>query len=255
MRSLIRRSFDLFFELVLPKGFFFSTKGFCNCCDRETKFVSYDPWLRDRFICSNCYSIPRERALIHVLESAYPNWKELKIHESSPGKHGASLKIKKNCKNYTSSQFFTNQKLGIMIDGFRNENLEDQTFGDDEFDIVITQDVMEHVYHPSKAFSEIARTLKPRGAHIFSVPLVNKHAKTEVWATLNEDGSPHFLNKPEYHKNPIDKDGSPVTMHWGFDIVEIIKETSNLNTDIIHLDDLHLGIRAEFIEILVSKKN
>jgi hypothetical protein len=63
-----------------------------------------------------------------------------------------------------------------------------------------------------------------------------------------------FLKTPEWHGNPVDAKGSPVTIHWGFDIVDFIKEKSGLNTTIEYIDDLHFGIRAEFIEVLVSKK-
>jgi len=58
---------------------------------------------------------------------------------------------------------------------FRCENLEALTFANESIDLHITQDVMEHVFHPSKVFKEIARTLKLGGAHIFTVPIVNKH--------------------------------------------------------------------------------
>jgi len=192
---------------------------------------------------------------MHVIETKYPNWKELAIHESSPENRGASLKLSRNCKNYIASQYYNNAAKGEIIDTFRNENLEEQTFANDTFDIVITQDVMEHVLNPDKAFSEIARTLKPGGAHIFTVPLVNKHKPTQQWAKLNEEKEFEFIFEPEYHGNPIDPEGSPVTMHWGFDIINFIKEHSNLDTEIIHLDDLTLGIRAEFIEVLVSSKS
>ena len=43
-------------------------------------------------------------------------------------------------------------------------------------------------------------------------------------------------------------------MHWGFDIVHFIKENSGLETGIEHIDNLDYGIRAELIEVLVSKK-
>ena len=42
-------------------------------------------------------------------------------------------------------------------------------------------------------------------------------------------------------------------MHWGFDIVEIIAR-SGLTTTVEHLDDLQLGIRAEYIEILICRR-
>lgn len=189
-----------------------------------------------------------------TIEKYYPNWKGLSIHESSPVFRGASLKIKNQCPDYIWSQYYPNQEFGISILGAQNEDLENQTFPDNSFDLVITQDVMEHIYHPDKAFAEIARTLKPGGAHIFTVPLVNKHKASERWATLGDSGEPVFLFKEEYHGNPVDEKGSPVTMHWGFDIVDFIKQHSGLDTQIEYLYDLKHGVQAEFIEVLVSKK-
>jgi len=88
---------------------------------------------------------------------------------------------------------------------------------------------------------------------IFTVPLINKSRKTERWASLGEDGKPDFLHEPEFHGNPIDPEGSPVTMHWGYDIAEYIMSVSGLPTTIIMIDDLNAGIRAEYIDVLVSK--
>ena len=211
-------------KILLPNGYYFSKKGFCPCCKQKVTFEAYNSWFRDNLLCSNpnCRSIPRERALALILEKHYPNWRHLKIHETSPEYRGVSLSIKKNCTNYLPSQYFPNNTFGEIVNGFRNEDLENQTYGNQSFDLVISQDVMEHIYDSAKAFSEIARTLKPGGAHIFSVPIYNRNSKTEIWAKKGEDGKPIFLNKPEYHGNPVDPEGSPVTMHWGFDIIDFI---------------------------------
>jgi SAM-dependent methyltransferase len=63
--------------------------------------------------------------------------------------------------------------------------------------------VVEHIFAPAKAFSEIARILKPGGAHIFSVPLVSKERPSEIWAKRNEKGNVVCLHEPEYHGNSI----------------------------------------------------
>ena len=141
-----------------------------------------------------------------------------------------------------------------MVKGFRNEDLEQQTFADDEFDLVVTSDVMEHIYEPDKAFKEIYRTLKPGGAHIFSVPLINRFNLTERWANKGANGEPVFLFEPEWHGNPVSKQGSPVTMHWGYDIVDFIKQHTGGDCKIVYYDDLTYGIRAEFREIIVAQK-
>jgi hypothetical protein len=235
--------------------FFFKQKGFCPCCEQEILFVAHNPWLRDHFKCVNCKSIPRERALMKTIEDLYPNWKNLTIHESSPGNRGHSKKLNEQGEKYTASQFFVNEPLGTIVGNYQNEDLEQMTFADESFDIFVTSDVMEHIYNPEKAFKEIHRVLKPGGAHIFSVPLINKHKKTQRWANKGKDGEPEFLFEPEWHGNPIDKKGSPVTMHWSFDIVDFIKKETEADCWIEYIDDLEFGIRAEYIEIVVQKKN
>lgn len=242
-------------NLVIPGGYYFSKAGFCPCCDSEVTFEAYDSWLRDCFLCSNCHSLPRERALMLTIQKYFPDWKNLHIHESSPVNRGTSKKLKDQCSNYLSSQYYPGQTFGQTIDGHQNEDLENQTFQDSVFDLVITQDVFEHIYHPEKAFKEIGRTLKPGGAHIFTVPIINKHRKTEVWAKAGPQGTPIFLHQPEYHQNPVDINGSPVTMHWGYDIVDHIRDSSGLDTTIEYINDLNFGILAEYIEVLVSIKN
>ncbi|MDT0556027.1 class I SAM-dependent methyltransferase [Patiriisocius hiemis] len=185
----------------------------------------------------------------------YPNWSELKIHESSPGHSGHSLRLKKEARHYLETQFFLKEVLGNKVNGIRNEDLEKQTFDDESFDLVITSDVMEHIYNPELAFKEIHRTLKPGGAHIFSVPLINRFKPTQRWAKKGKNGEPIFLFEPEWHGNPIDQKGSPVTMHWGYDIVDFIEEHTGANCEILYYDDLNYGIRAEFREIIIAKKD
>lgn len=234
---------------------FLFNSGYCVTCDSETTFSAANEWLRDHYVCDKCGSIPRERAVMLCVEQHYPDWRELQIHESSPGGRGASLKLRKNCRHYLGTHYFPDVPPGEMHPtGYRNENLERQTFPDGHFDLVITQDVMEHIFDPAAAFQEIARTLRPGGAHIFSVPLVNKGKPSEIRAKRDKGGKVIFLKEPEYHGNPISDEGSLVTMHWGYDICDFIQESSGLCTTINYIDNVSLGIRAEYIEVLVSRK-
>ncbi|MEI7526235.1 MAG: class I SAM-dependent methyltransferase [Mariniphaga sp.] len=254
MGTLVKKVRNLTLNYLLPNGFYFSRNGYCPCCEKHVIFQSFNSWLRDFFLCSNCGSIPRERALMLVIEKHCPKWKSLNIHESSPSSRGASLKLQKNAKNYIASQYYRDKPFGILVDNFQNQDLENQTFEDESFDIVVTQDVMEHIYNPAKAFAEIARTLKKGGAHIFTVPIINRHMPTEVWAIKGENNSTIFLKTPEWHGNPVDPEGSPVTIHWGFDIVNFIQKSCNMESIIEYIDNIDYGIRAEFIEVIVSKK-
>jgi hypothetical protein len=236
----------------LRRKYLYYVEGYCYCCGQKVFFYSDDHWLRDNLKCSNCNSIPRERALMYCLEIFFPDWRNYSIHESSPAARGASLKIERECKNYVKS--FYGPRINIPVQGNALDiNLEEQSFGDESFNIVVTQDVLEHIFKPEKAFKEIARTLKKKGAHVFTVPLVNKDKPTEKWAEL-VGNKINWLRTPEYHGDPINSDGSPVAYHWGYDIVNFISRISNLDTTIVYIDNWDLGIRAEYIEVLISRK-
>jgi len=146
--------------------------------------------------------------------------------------------------------------LGVVHpDGFRCEDLENMTFGNESFDLMITQDVMEHVLDPARAFTEIARTLKPKGAHIFTVPLVKKSQPSVSRARRGKSGGTDYLCPPEYHDNFSSiSEGSLVCTDWGYDISEFIFKASGLYTTMLYMDDISKGIRSELIEVLVSKK-
>jgi len=189
-----------------------------------------------------------------TIETYFPKWRSLTIHESSPGNRGASKRLSQEVSQYIRSQYFPDQKPGSIVGEFRCENLEALTFADESIDLHVTQDVIEHVFHPSKVFNEIARTLKPGGAHIFTVPIVNKYKPSKLRARLSDDGQISHLEPPVYHGNPISDQGSLVTIDWGFDICRHIFESCGLFTHLVYIDDLSKGIRAEYIEVLITVK-
>lgn len=191
---------------------------------------------------------------MNCIESFYPNWRQLTIHESSPGNRGASARLSSECEQYTPSQYYPEKVAGSQVGPYRCENLEGLTFEDESIDLHVTQDVLEHVFNPRSVFREIARTLKPGGAHIFTVPIVNKHSPSAIRARMLEDGSITHAESPIYHGNPVSEEGSLVTIDWGFDICKQIFDACGLFTHIIYIDDLTKGIRAEYIEVLVTVK-
>lgn len=224
-------------------------KGYCPICEAEVEFSANYHWFRDHLFCSGCGSIPRERALALILTRHFPNWRTLALHESSPGVRGLSVKLKHLCPGYVASQFFVTEELGSFVKGFRNENLEKQTFADESLDVVISQDVMEHVNDPVAVFKEVARTLKPGGAYIFTTPTYKELVTTERRARYLPDGSVEHLAEPEYHGNPIDNTGSLVTFHFGHDLAQIAQQSSQMNVEVTRFNDPYHGIIGEFTEV------
>ena len=165
----------------------------------------------------------------------------------TPGSHSASHHARP--KRPSTRPGTTNELHNV-----RCETLEALTFPDGSFDLMITQDVMEHVLDPEAAFAEIARVLKPGGAHIFTVPLVRKTEASRPRAVRSADGGLEYLLEAQYHGNPVDAKGALVTMDWGYDIVEFVNRVTGMPGHIVSIDDIDRGIRAEFIDVVVSFK-
>lgn len=225
--------------------------GYCPICAKRTLFVARGKYLREHYRCVRCRSLPRYRALVQVLETHFPKWRNLSIHESSP--YGpASDKIRRECLTYIGTQYDPDLEPGDSSRGFRNEDLGKVTFGDEVFDMVITQDVLEHVLHPEAALKEIARTLKPGGAHVFTVPW-NFPQETVVRAS-EVDGKLVNHLPPDFHGHPFKAEGSLVITEWGRSLVDVIYESTGMTTIAMRLHDVYRGIEAQFIEVFISYK-
>lgn len=228
--------------------------GHCPICEADAEFTARADWYRDHLLCSGCGSIPRERALALVLSRHFADWRKLAIHESSPGNRGISPKMRRECPGYVASQFFPGEPLGAVVKGSRNENLEAQTFSDQSFDVVVTLDVMEHVNMPDLVAREVARTLKPGGAYLFTVPTFKGGVKSERRSFYRQDGSVEHYAEPEFHGNPVSDAGSLVTFHYGYDLAEKIYQWSGLDVEVSRFHDHHFGIVGEFTEVYLAAK-
>lgn len=231
--------------------------GYCPICERSATFISKDKWLRGGLFCQTCPngSVPRERALALVLNRKRPNWRTLAIHESSPAKRGISAKMQAECGNYTGSHFFADMPFGQEVKGFKNETLENQTFADESFDIVVTLDVFEHVYEPGRMIKEIYRTLKPGGLYISTFPIRKYQVEShKPRVRKNADGSLVYLEKPEIHGNPTDNSGALVTFDYGYDVHQMLGYWVPFSVEITRFCDRPTGILGEYTEVISCEK-
>lgn len=228
--------------------------GYCPICEGDSVFRSTHTWLRDNYKCEQCESIPRNRALVMAFDRYVPNWRHLTLHEAGPG-GSASTYIQSKSRDYTASHLLPDVEPGTYSQTHKtsSQNLESLTFGDNEFDLFITQDVFEHVMQPEKAFSEIARVLTPGGLHVFTLPWYPDE-ECSRYRVKTDNGELVHLAPPQYHGNPISAEGSLVTVDYGRDIQDIIFAASGMST-IVHLErDRHFGLDGEFLEVFISRK-
>lgn len=240
---------------------YYQRQGFCPACESETTFVANGPYFRNTLTCAKCKSVPRNRALMQVLSRYFPHWTSLRIHESSPGWDIVSQRLKRECEHYVASQYDPSVDLGALVESpelpcgsYINQNLESQTFPDGEFDLVITQDVFEHIFFPDRAIKDIARTLKRGGATLMTVPIVRTHYPSQRRAALI-DGEVHHLVEPaQYHGNPISGEGALVTVDWGYDVVSYLQHHSGMSFQMLQIQDLNHGIAGDLVEVLLGFK-
>jgi SAM-dependent methyltransferase len=225
--------------------------GHCPVCSRHVVFVALTDWLRDSYQCLRCGSIPRQRAFMEVLEQVAPQWRELRIHESSPD-GASSRRLAQDCAAYDASQYWPDVDAGSIRDGVRCEDVTRLTFADESLDAFITQDVFEHVLHPERGFAEIARVLRPGGLHVFTVPWY-WWKPTLVRARGGPDGVEH-LEPSDYHANPVDPTGSLVVTEWGWDLPDVIVRHASMTTTAHAIRDPRQGIVGAFREVMVSRK-
>lgn len=243
VNSLLRRA------KILVRVLSSSNPGYCHCCRKNVRFYFAGPWLRDQYLCRNCHSIPRQRHINYVLDRYIQNWEVKKLHESSP----SNQFISQWAKNYSSSQYFEGVAEGVIHNGFRCENLEHLTFADESFDIFITQDVMEHVFHPDKAIQEIMRVLRPGGVHVFTAPK-HKHIIQGYVRSLIENGEVKHLLEPMYHGNPVGDGRALVTWDYGDDFEAQIWKWCGFPTITYVTQNRALGLDGEFLEVFVTHK-
>lgn len=185
--------------------------GLCACCGLHSRFESNHYSFREGYACSHCGASTRYRAQADaivrcfgrtgadslkqlVLESTF---QECRIYE--PGVAGPFRKHFRGLAKYQQSFFWPDVAPGNERDGVRCENLEQLTFNDECFELVISSDIFEHVRKPMLAFEEIHRVLCRGGAHVFTIPVehpMQNHTVQRVDVSGNEDV--HLLTE-HYH--------------------------------------------------------
>lgn len=117
-------------------------------------------------------------------------------------------RVLRGMSGYAFSQFQSTQPNGcILADGSVNVNLELMPFAGGSFDVILTSDVMEHVFDDAAAHREIFRCLASQGNYIFSVPydpcIIGHRKLTQPTCT----GASYFLLEEHLHGDPHSHSG------------------------------------------------
>lgn len=188
-----------------------------------------DELIRNHAICVRCRSASRHRHLALCVLDAFGDRGIRKLTDFSAGKELAVYNASANGPiaealgaggRVMLAEYFDDVKPGAFKEGVQCQNLEALTFGDGDFDLVISEDVFEHLKDYRRGFSEVHRVLKPGGYHIFSIPFYFDRRTRDLFDLV--DGAPVLRSPIEYHGDPL-RGNIPCYTHFGYDLLDVLR--------------------------------
>jgi hypothetical protein len=210
-----------------------SLHGICDLCERQTQFQASPHKVSDterfRFrvdwwsdtLC-DCQMSNLDRAAVRVLFDGMRQ--EDRIYHV--GHHSRFRRwLSERIPNVIASQYAEDRKPGEIDNDIRYEDLTALSFDDEEFDIVICMEILEHLPNYISALHEMKRILRPGGRALLTFPwLGGDNYDHLVRAKLLPDGSIHHLLPPEYHGDPANSEGILSFRAFGWRILDELRE-------------------------------
>lgn len=212
----------------------FHVRRFCLCCNQARRMlVDYESCLmdgsgrrapnwREKLVCSHCGMNNRQRLLAKLVQqsamrSAHP--KIYLMEQVTP--------IFEWVRNLPAMEVHGSEYLGYeykggeRVNGVRHEDVMKLSYPDETFDLIVSNDVMEHIPDPERALRECFRVLRPGGAVLATFPFHVKNDTTMVRARLVGNNIEHLL-PAQYHGNPVSAEGSLVFSDFGWDFLDVM---------------------------------
>lgn len=180
-----------------------------------------NPNWRERLLCQQCGLNNRMRATIHAfgdLLNPPSNASVLLAEAVTP----LAKWMRSHYSGTVGCEFLGEAVPFGAADerGVRNEDFTCLTFRDEQFDLVIALDILEHIPEYGAALRECRRVLKPGGRFVFSVPFRFDLQEHLVRARVRTDGSIEHVLEPEYHGDPLDQAGCLCYYHFGWALLD-----------------------------------
>jgi SAM-dependent methyltransferase len=205
----------------------------CFICGSPSEFRTEAGFSLRESLCPSCGSSRRQSDLAGIiLETMVPGSRESLRQDAKKLEHLSIFEAQASglvhdalcgLPHYVCSEYFDSVPAGVQGPaGILCQDLQHLTFPSECFDLVITQDVFEHIREPDMAFQEIHRVLKPGGFHLFTVPL--HEGKPTVRRITIRDGKEEHRFPPVYHGDPLRRQGALVFTDFGEDMGLLLEQ-------------------------------
>jgi hypothetical protein len=225
-------------------------------CFQEQDGTKLPNW-RERLVCSETKLNNRMRGCFQVIKIKN-NWNKLlkgNVYITEQVTPFYKYAKKLNKKVIGSEYFGTNVSLGNECSGIRNEDFTQLTFSDSSFDIVITNDVLEHIPDYQKTYHEMHRVLKKDGYAFISVPFDTRSYENTKRAEIDPSGSIHHLLPPEYHGDPVNpEEGILCFQTFGWKMLDELREVGFRDVGAIFYWSFYHGFLGSDQMLFYAKK-
>lgn len=203
--------------------------GFCDVCQNGGYFLL--DWLysdgslpnyRERLVCEKCNLNNRQRfamARLRQLVDKSPE-RRLRVYLYEMVTPFFSYATQHLQADVIGSEYLgLDTASGQVVDGVRHEDAMDLSFPDQSLNVILSNDVLEHLPDYRKALQEAWRVLAPGGCFLFSIPFYSERAEIVQRAKICSGHIEHLMPE-QYHSNPVSERGSLVFYDFGWDILK-----------------------------------
>ncbi len=207
--------------------------GYCNICRMPSVFLHTQSYstLRDDLECIFCRGISRNRHLVQSVERLFAN-RGVRCIRDLDNIEGFSAYISafsgavassiRDLECVVTSEYHDGCQSGEWREGILCQNIEEMSFDSESFDLVITEDVLEHVQDYKKALTDIFRVLKKDGAFVFTVPFFFDRKTEPLWSFVEGNWQP-IVHPIEYHGDSI-RGLIPAFNRFGRDFFDVLEK-------------------------------
>ena len=162
----------------------FSKKKICSICQfKSYKFfhISNHRLITWNSACPNCDSRSRHRGLFFLYQNNILKDQNKKILHFAP-----ELILSRRLINQKNNEYYTTDLFRKDVN-YPNEDIQDLSFNDYSFDIILCNHVLEHVKNDIKGLEEIERILTKNGIAVITIP-GNWKKRTKYFFSPDDNG-------------------------------------------------------------------